>query len=465
VARHRWPGASCGTGCLNDAIHRHGDDPGVDDVRLFVAQGWLPSLAKYVVELIGALTLLVVVARGAGNGFRYVRAAYWLAFAALLLSMTCGILANHVEPGPLFAGIRTYLRAMPLFFLAAVAPFTEKQVKQQLWFLLFISLVQLPLAVYQRRATLAYGGITGDQTFGTLMDSGILSIFLIGGISVLMGLYVRKVISIKLAGFLFLLLVIPTTINETKGTLLLLPVAMGTAFILGAEPGARLKNAVAATAFLTVFAAIFIPIYDSLIVVRPNALTIKEFFMDPHHVESYFSNQSTETGGIPEGQQAGRGDAIVVPLRLISKDPVTTVFGLGPGNASHSSLGPQFTGKYNYRLEPYLITSLSVLEAELGLLGVFLLLSVYWLIFNDCRVVAASGSPLMSSLALAWAGMTVVMVASLPYKNLIPHASIGFLFWYFSGLIASERMRLSQQRGVKQRAAMPGVARERLHAT
>jgi hypothetical protein len=419
----------------------------------FVLIDWLPGPAKYVIELIGALVLLIVVALGAGNRFRFVRPAYWFVFGALAVTMLCGVLENHVEVGPLFAGLRTYFRAIPLFFLPAVTQFSERQIKQQLFLLLGIAILQLPLAVHQRMATLAYGGVTGDLTIGTLMDSSVLSIFLIAGIAVLMGLYLRKLISMKAVLLLFLLLVIPTTINETKGTLILLPLAMGTVFILGAKPGVRLKNTLIALIFLSVFAAIFIPIYDSLIVVRPYPLTIKEFFTDPHAIESYFSNSRGELGVIPEGQQAGRGDAIVVPLVLMAKDPVDLVFGLGVGNASHSQLGPQFTGRYFPQLGPFiLVTGMSLIEAELGLLGLFLLVCLYWLIYKDCRAVAAAGSPFMSGLALAWAGVTAIFVACLPYKSLIPYASMSFLFWYFSGLIAAERMRLALTHGKSRRS-------------
>jgi hypothetical protein len=189
---------------------------------------------------------------------------------------------------------------------------------------------------------------------------------------------------------------------------------------------------------LSIFGAVFIPIYDSLIVVRPYPLTLGEFFKDPGHMEAYLSKRDAQVGS---GKEAGRMDALVVPVRFLLNDPARLVFGLGVGNATHSSLGPQFTGRYNYLLEPFLITTISVVVSELGLLGALLLIGLHWLIFNDSRVVARSADPRLSSLALAWAGVTLVMMMSLPYKNLIPSASMSFLFWYFSGLIAATRMR------------------------
>ncbi len=422
-----------------------------------VVKNLLPSPAKYVVELIGAFVFIYVVAAGVRDRFRYVRPAYWILFGAIALDMVCGVLANNVEAGPLFAGIRNFLRAIPLFFLAATFNFTERQIKTQLALLLAIALLQLPLAVHQRMTTIAGGGITGDTTYGTLMLSSTLSIFLICAVSVLMGLYLRKLISAKLLAVLFLLLVIPTTINETKGTLLLLPVALGTVFLLGAKPGTRFKNVFLAGALLAMFAAVFVPIYDALIVKRPYPVKIGDFFTDPSHLENYLSKRDAEVGTT---EQVGRVDSIVVPLRLLSRDPAQLVFGVGLGNASHSSLGHQFTGKYNYLWEPFLLTTVSVVESELGLLGLFLLVAVYWLIYSDCRALARSDSPLMGALALGWAGATAVMALSLPYKNLIPSAAMSFLFWYFSGLIAAARMRLDYEAARRPPAGPPSGDRD-----
>jgi hypothetical protein len=407
--------------------------------EFLVEIGWLPGPAKYVVELLGAIVLLYVATAGSLNRFRYVRSAYWIVFGAILVDMICGVLANHVEPGPLFTGTRSYIRAIPLFFLPAVLKVSGRQIRTQLWLLLVIAVLQLPLAAYQRMTQLARGGITGDTTTGTLMLSNFLSIFLICGMAVVMGLYLRKLISVKWVVVLCLLLLIPTTINETKGTLVLLPIALGTVFLVGAKPGARLKNSLLAAMFLCVCGAVFIPIYDALIVVRPYPTTISEFLTKPGRLQEYLSKRDAEVGTT---EKVGRLDAMVVPLGVIAKDPAQLMFGLGLGNASKSSLGPRFTGRYNYLLEPFLMSTFSVVVSELGVLGLCLLVGLYWLIFVDCRAVALSASPLMSGIALGWAGVTAVMLICLPYTNMIPSPALSYLFWYFSGLIAAERMRL-----------------------
>jgi hypothetical protein len=404
-----------------------------------VGQGWLPQLARYMVELYGAGILLYVVAAGARDRFRFVRPAYWILFGAVVLDMVCGVLANDVAPGPIFAGLRIYARAIPFFFLPAVVRFSNRQIKTQLLLLLAILIAQLPVAARQRMTTLAVGGITGDTTMGTLMDSSSLSIVLIGGIAVMVGLYLRKLLGFRVVAVLFVLLLIPTTINETKGTFVLLPIALLTTFMVAAKPGTRAKNIFLATLFLCAFGAVFIPIYDKLIQVRPYPVTIEQMFLDSHHMEAYMSKQDAALGTTKE---VGRVDSITVPLRLLSRDPAQLVFGLGIGNASPSSLGPKFTGRYNYLLEPFLLTSFAVIVCELGVFGVFLVLSLYWQIYSDSRIVAGSANPLLGGIALGWTGVTGMMVLCIVYKDVRLFVALSVLFWYFSGLIAAERMRI-----------------------
>jgi hypothetical protein len=408
-------------------------------VEYFISEGWLPGFAKYSVEIMSAGLLVFVIAAGVLNRFKYVRSAYWLVFGSIVLTMACSAFANHEPAGPLFAGLRNYLQSIPMFFVPAVYAFSDRQVQSQLKFLLAIAIVQFPLAVHQRMATLARAGITGDQTYGTFMISSFLSIFLIACIAMLVGLYLRKVISLRTTIILFLIMVIPTTINETKGTLLFFPLAMITVFLVGAKPGTRLKNVVMALFFLISFGAIFIPIYDRLIQVRAYPTTIAEFFTKPGRMEAYLSKRNAQIGTTEE---VGRMDSLTVTMAEVAKDPVTLVFGLGPGNASKSSLGPQFTGEHYYLLGPFLFTAFAVIISELGLFGLGLVIGLFALIFGDCRAMAKSDNPLRGAIALGWSGVTVIMLVGITYKNTIPAAGLSYLFWYFSGLIAADRMRL-----------------------
>lgn len=406
----------------------------------WLVQAWqFPRLIKLLPEAISAIVVLVVVALGVRDRFRDVRPAYWLAFGLMALAMLCGAIANNVESGAIVTGLRNFVRAMPLFLLPAVYRFSDRQVRSQLLLLLVLCVPQLPLAILQRRNAMHYGNPSGDEVVGTLLLSGTLSIFLIGAACVLTGFYLRKRIPLRWYVPLFLLLLAPTMINETKVSVVLLPVGLLIAFLLGAEPRAKLKGLLSATVVLTMFGALFVPVYDYFIVQRQHGVPLAQFFTEKEEVERYMG------GNAPLGaRKVGRADAILVPLKHNAEDPVELALGLGMGNASTSSLGRQFAGAYGYQMEPYVKSSASVLILETGLLGLLIALFVNWLVYADARVVARRGEGVVATLAVGWAGVAAIMAISTFYANLIAHEAISYLFWYFSGLIAAERVRLAR---------------------
>jgi hypothetical protein len=363
-------------------------------------------------------------------------------FGGLVLTMSCGILANQVDSGPLFGGLRNYLRAMPLFFLPVAYAFEDRQLRKQLNLLFGICLLQCPLALYQRLSTLARGNQTGDETAGTLISSGILSLFLVCAGCVLTAAFLRKRISLKLFLPLFLLLVAPTMINETKVTLVVLPLGLLMTLAMGSHPGARLRNTFLAVCLLGIFGAIFVPVYDYFV-------SQGHGFHNPK-IGELLSNQGRvgrylDTGAEVGARKAGRFDALEVPLEEIARDPVSLAFGFGLGNASESALGLQFTGRYFERYKPFLLTTASTFMLEIGLLGLLGVLTLYLMVFNDSRVVARSDPGIVGTLAIAWPGVVAIVTVGTFYTITHVSAALSYLFWYFSGVIAAERVRLWTQ--------------------
>lgn len=413
----------------------------------FLSQGdtwgnWaiLPGWASYLAELLGAAALVYVVFAGTRNRFQFVRPAYWFVLGALVVMITCGVVVNEVGSGPVFAGIRNYLRAIPWFFVPAVFAYSESQIRTQLSLLFIIALIQLPLAVQQRVATAGrgIGAVTGDWTSGTLMLSGGLSIFLICGVCLAAAYLVRKRLTLWQFGTLAVLLLFPTTINETKGTLVLLPVGLLLAFVAAARPGRRLGYVLAGTVTLTLFVAVFVPIYDYLNKERAYAVPLAEYLNDPERLERYLAPRKKldATGG------AGKVDSIVKPLQDLSSDPLRFVFGYGIGNVSDSALGHGFVGRYYRAYAPYAMeTSLGLLILELGVAGVTLIGALMWLIYRDAWAVARREDDFISAFAAGWVGVSAVIALSLAYTAIVGLASLSFLFWYFAGLVAADRMR------------------------
>lgn len=428
-------------------------------------RGWLPGMAKYSFELISAIVLLYVVILGVRSRFENIRTPYILIFGTLVVVIICGIVLNTVAPGPMFQGMRNYLRPIPLFFLPAIYAFTDRQLRTQLQLLLVIALIQIPTSLLERMGTIAIGGITGDTTVGTLQSSSFLSIFEIGGICIVVAMFLRKQLSITALIVLFLLLVFPTTINETKATFLLLPLALLVVFQVLAAPGTRVRNLVVALGLVAVFAAIFIPIYDTLIARRQYSQSITDFFTEQNAVGSYLDKNAQL--GVTSSKQAGRLDSMVVPIKSLARDPSQLMFGLGIGNVSNSALGPKFIGRYYPVYQFFLQTTISRLVLELGLFGLGLLGLLYWTIFRDSLAVAASDPSLRGALAAAWAGITIVIVLSNAYKDLIVSDALSCLFWYFSGLIAAQRMRLAHAAQLQRRPHLnepQGVGAQRSRA-
>ena len=119
-------------------------------IEYLAFKGWVAELFTYAPELLALLATVIVMIAGPRSRFQYVRSVYWLVFGALSLVVVCGAVVNHLDSGPVFAGLRTYLRALPFFFLPAVFEIKERHLRVQLLVLLAFGLLQLPLAWEQR---------------------------------------------------------------------------------------------------------------------------------------------------------------------------------------------------------------------------------------------------------------------------------------------------------------------------
>jgi len=399
--------------------------------------GYLPEAAPFLLDILSMFVLVLVLVRGTQSGFRYVRPVYWIIFGAVMLVIACGAIANQVAPGPIVSGLRYYVRGVPFFLLPAVYAFSEHNVMQQLRLMLAVALLQLPISINQRLQNIRVHGSTGDTTQGTLLNSGILSVFLIAAVLVVIGLGLRNVIKARTAGLLFVILIIPTTLNETKATLLLLPLSVLIVFLAGAKPGARLKAAIVAATAVSIFLAVFVPVYDSLIETRAYGTRLGDFFTSESSVSRYVYSGAQ----IGKAENVGRLDSIIVSLQFLHEDPVRSVVGVGIGNASRSQLGEQFSGAYFGVLGPFVLTSFSMVSTELGLFGLALAWLLHWRVFVDASAISKEDRNVFAGIATGWCGVVALLTAAYFYKSLIVYDSVTTLFWYFSGLVAAERMR------------------------
>jgi len=411
--------------------------------------GFLPSSISYFAELVSAAAMAYVIFAGTRNRFQFVRPAYWLSFGSLLLVIIFALIANHVDSGPIIAGMRSYLRAMPWFFIPAVYAFSEEEVRGQFKVLLAICFIEVPVAVLQRIQTAdrswGFVAVTGDWTTGTLGDAGTLSIFLVCAICIITALFERKKLSLFRFILLFFVVLVPTMINETKAMVAFLPLGLLLTFLYASPPEIRYRKVFGGVALLLVFGAVFVPVYDALNADRQYGQSLGDFFFKEGNVDAYVSTGGAEVGTTKD---IGRGDSIAVPIKELSKDPVSLLFGLGIGNASDSSLGPGFNGFYADKWRVFLQTQFSRFILELGALGVTLILFIYLLIFQDCKAVARADKGTFGAMAAGMTGVIGLITLTMFYSKIEVFPSLSYLFWYFAGLIAAHRMRMVSVRDV-----------------
>jgi hypothetical protein len=407
----------------------------------------LPPFLKFLPEMFSGVAILYVLVAGTRDRFRLVAPKYWLIFGALVLVVVCGVINNNPGPGPLISGLRFYFRAAPWFFFALVLPMTEEQLKRQLMLLLGLGLVQLPVALAQRYIIWSADRFSGDDVRGTIMDSGILSMFLICVALVWTGFMLKRRIGIVRYAVVFLLLLFPTTINETKVTVLFVPFGLFVTLVLGAEPGKRLRYAGLTLIVLVVFAAIFVPVYDKLEENSPGNPKIEDFFTNEKALNRYVVSQGRgHEAGIGGTRIAHRGESISIPIQYLAKDPVQLAFGLGLGNVSPSQSGKNFEGQYYVLFQSILTISFSFFVLEFGLFGILLIGALNWMIFSDSLVVARQDDSVAGGLAAGWPGIVAIFMVAIFYNNFHFFSSVTYLYWYLSGIICARRMAL--RRGV-----------------
>ena len=389
----------------------------------------LPHPLSYSPSLVAAIAAAFTVFSITIRGIHRVRPIYWIIIVLIALHLLFGVIANSVQPGSVIIGGRLYLRTIPFFFLALAVFAGSRNLKTQFALIVLLSLVQLPIAAYQRHKSVSAGWASGDAVYGTLMSSGVLSLFLICVAAVLVTAYLRNKVSLRLVCILLLVVLLPTMINETKVTLFLIPLAILVPAFTGSREN-RARQATAAVALSAVSLAIFVPTYDYFI--KPKwGYGILDFLTMEGRVEDYLSKGS-EVGSRDE---IGRVDSLTLPLKTLANDPVSSVLGLGMGSVTHSGLGPQYSGRHFTRYGHLVSPTVSRLLWEVGWLGVLLIFWLMFLIYQDAWKLRTREDEI-GILAQSWLAVTPIIVLGLFYLPLMQAPALGALYWYYSGLIA-----------------------------
>jgi hypothetical protein len=394
-------------------------------------RGFLHPYFVLLPELLSAIAMLIVLARIIAGARVSIDGRYLWFMGLLLFTMILGFTVQDVPTGAMVAGIRAHLKFLPFFLLPLVYRFTARELKAQVVVLFGLLLMQAPLAFYQRFIEFANQMDTGDPVKGTTAASSSMSMLMLCGIAAVVSFYLRRRLGLLPALLLMAVLFVPTTINETKATLLLLPVALLVpAMLMPRGSGAfRRLTPIAAAGGLAVFA--FVGVYDSLIRHRENAPPLSGY-LTGEVLTRYLYTSSLER----EVNYIGRFDSIEIALERNSDEPLRLAFGLGAGNVSTSFL-PQFDGKYAAYFLRYGVdmTQVTNLLWQIGVVGLALYLALYWFLLRDSHYLSRqSGTEAL--LGQVWFTVMLIMSFAMLYKSIFSMNEIGYLFWYFSGLVA-----------------------------
>ncbi len=395
-------------------------------------------------ELTTAVCLLVVIGRVLAGKEIALDWRYVVFFALFFFVLLFGFLVQGMSSGAVISGLRGYVKFIPFFLLPVVYPFTPRQLKAQLAVLLTILFLQIPLAVYQRFVEFADRMHTGDPVRGMATSSSSLSMLMVCVIALLVSAYYRRRIRLPFLMAATAVFFLPTTLNETKGTLVMLPVALLLPALL-MPSGTKTMRRVIPVAIVGVAAGLaFVSVYNYFIQYREFGKPLETFFTEGH-VRHYLY-----TGADPADDRAiGRFDSISLAFDTISRDPLTLAFGLGAGNVSPSSL-PGFEGEYAHYFERYgvALTQITNFLWEIGFVGLAVYLLMYALVFQDSLLLARRDGA-VGLLGQVWATVTVMMGMALFYKSVFSMNEIGYLFWFYSGIVAGKACavrRLSARR-------------------
>jgi len=404
---------------------------------LFKELGVVNRYVALLPEFLSVLAMGMVVIRFLATRQLGVHPKYWFFFALFGLHLFLGIILNTVSTGVVFSGLRTYFRYLPFFLVPAVYEFSNDDLKMQLKLLLTLSLLQFPIVVYQRFFQFA-GKNSGDDIAGTLITSSHLSIILISAMAITFAFYLKKRLSVKTLVVIMVLLFIPITLNETKGSLFLIPVALIIPAVLIGDAHRRFAAVVPVLLMGVLLLGAFVMLYNQSLG-QTRDRSINEFFSEGNVKEYLYKGATGKRAGT---EKIGRVDSMVLAFSTLSDDVSRLGFGLGIGNVSES-FSKTFEGEYSKQYAHMLpkLTTVGFLLWEIGFIGVILVVAGCYLVFADARYLSKSDST-YGALALGWAAIVGVYVVSLGYKNLVLPSVIGYSFWYFSGCVAAARLRL-----------------------
>ena len=420
--------------------------------------GSLPRVLTWLPEILFLMAVVLVVMLFAIRKHFALKHKYLIFFSLFFMFILGGIIVNAVPSGVVLAGLRSNLKYLPFFFLPIVYVFSDEQISRQLKFLLVLSLIQCPVTIYQR--FIKYAGVgTGDVVGGTLGQntSGVLSVYLACTISLVIAFYLKGRIKRSMLLILIGLLFLPTTLNETKVSILLIPFALISPALFLPGQMNKIKRILPVMAVCMVLMVVFVKVYDH-IRVSQGGPTIGEFLERGEAKEYLYRGEK-----LRQEKGISRFDSIELAVDQLSKTG-NLLLGVGIGNAS-PSFSDKLTGEYYkkyWQLQPGM-TNLSYLLWEQGLVGVLLFIFFFGLVLQD-SIYLSTRNDIAGAISLGWISVVMIISGSFVYFCTFGQNIFAYLFWYFSGYIAAQRYRadIVEARNVSDQIAKNRRKREEI---
>jgi hypothetical protein len=351
---------------------------------------------------------------------------YTLLIILYIVHIGTGFVVNSMEVGTIIAGSRQFFKFIPIFLLPSVVELTENDIIRILKFIFLMAVIQFPVTIWQRFfGALSHSG-SGDHVSGTIGEfaSGRLSIFLIIVLSFFIILLLWNRISLKFFMVSFFLLFIPTAINETKITFLLLPFAFILPVYFGKiKLGKNLSKIVPLILFASIVLFIFVGIYNYIGWGKSKG-DLLGFFSQTEKISKYSDNR-------------------IVPIltafeKIFDNEIKITVFGYGAGNLSPSfnkSMESNFVEKFSV-YQPLAVT-LTKLLWETGYGGITLFSLILVNIFFDALKLFKRSEGFFKMFALWMTVVTCFFSLSNIYSAILDSNLFMYLFFFFSGYLVS----------------------------
>lgn len=387
--------------------------------------GLLPRSFTWIPEFTAILLCFYIMYKSIKNRI-YINVKYFIILFFFVFSVLLGFVLNYVESGVIISGLRIYLRYIPFFLLLAVFKMSEEKFLRLLKFIFLLACIQFPVVLYQRLIKYS-DSASGDPMGGTLgaNTSGTLSLLLLFVLSIYIAFYIKNKINIWQFTLGLFVLLLPTTLNETKITFVLLPFCFLIPMIVVKKESKQLQKVVFLI-LICVFSFSFLKLVYDIYAEKRWGYGISEFIHMEGRVDQYASH---------------RLDPVFRTIDKMKEEPYKFIFGVGAGNASASVFGDSMSGKYALEMSggEKVAAGAVVLFWEIGFVGVFFLAILYLLIILDAIKLSKKNN-VYGTFALGMVTVSVILPSTMFYANILMVKIISTLFWLFAGVVVQQSL-------------------------